>query len=1407
MNFFNPLGFLGLLSLPIIIILYTVKQKSKIKQVSSLYLWDKIRTDKSGTSFFKRLRNNPFLYLDLLAALLITLALTEAYINRTAANGSLIIVIDNSLTMQSDDVKPSRLEEAKKQAISLIDNKGADTLASVITLNDEPQIIANRQTDKPALIKAINSVKPTFGGADGEKAAALIDSLNGENTRVYILSDDKLDLGGEYESVNLREDTKNCAVTNLSMRPNQNGGVSLFAMAQNYGTEPVEKNINIFADNKIIDTFLVTIQPGARTQVLADTDFMPSEAVAELSPQDCLAVDDTRYLTIAGDSIKKVLLISKGNVFLEKALNAQPDVELYKGDEYTGASGYDCYVFDGISADKYPTDGDLMFFGVDEQKLFKTTDDEKLEEMPTATGKGGYFNDLDFSVLSSRGIESKELEPMLTADERTVMARGKINGQSVFVCGFDLHNSDLPLKMDFPILIYNILNDFDESRLSSGQFTAGKTYTLDLKADTVKAEIEDPEGKRSELKNAGFTPDRCGIYKLYENERQTAELSVNCEPVSAVRGSVTGSDEKIKVNYKLRKIFLMLALAVLIAHLVLYFMRIKPDWKILVLRAMIFLLILGSITDFSFTSKTKNSDTVFLLDASQSMEARSTQALEFVNDAVRSKPNGDYSALMLFGGNAAVDSGLATGRESYVPTAVVDTSQTNIEKAVNTAEGLFTDERGKHIVLITDGRETNGSILSLKNSGAVIDVADFSSSLEKEAQISRITLPSKISKNSDYSITLKIDSLTAQGCGAAVYKNDKVIYNQRLELEKGENRFIIRDHADEVNNVVYKCVITPDEDTYAQNNVLYKHTYIRDVPVVMVLEHGGSGENVFNLVSSFGVNAKRADIAVFMQHPEELGQNDLVIMADCSAYDMTDEFLENIEGYVKNSAGGLIVTGGANSYALGGYKDTLLEEILPVNMDMLNEEVNGDVAFFMVSDRSGSMAGGEYGKDKLTMAKEAMAGAVKNLNPNDTVAVIAFDTEGEWIVPPMEIGKNSANIIDKISKINLGGGTSILPSLQMAYDKITQSDAAYKHIILMTDGQAETSGYDHLIAQMVSKNITLSTIAVGSDADTSLLESLAKQGGGRYYYTDEFSNLPNIFSREAKLAGRDYINSDPFYPAVSADDDVLKNVGNIPRLGGYIATKNKSASKMILSTELGEPVLSRWQYGLGRTAAFTSDMENFCGDWLSADEGRTIFRNLVSSVMRSPTGLDGEISYTEDDEKGTVTIRFNDPPNELEGGSINNKSTEFVRTSIGEYKAETPKLEQGSYIVNAVFKDSEGNEKVINDGIDIGYSREFDINNQKNALLSLNAENINFITDPYSVFAEREYTVNHSLILYKWLLPPALLLLLAEVFLRRIGAVKLPEKQKKEKPKQETAEPEPENTAHMLLSNKRNRGR
>ena len=122
---------------------------------------------------------------------------------------------------------------------------------------------------------------------------------------------------------------------------------------------------------------------------------------------------------------------------------------------------------------------------------------------------------------------------------------------------------------------------------------------------------------------------------------------------------------------------------------------------------------------------------------------------------------------------------------------------------------------------------------------------------------------------------------------------------------------------------------------------------------------------------------------------------------------------------------------------------------------------------------------------------------------------------------PCDVMENKDALTNAIGSIQAEGGTSILPALKMAVDAMKEENTKQKHILLLTDGQAEQSGYDSLLAEMRQRNITLSTVAVGGSADTQLLQRLAENGNGRYYFTDEFTDLPEIFAKETILAGKE----------------------------------------------------------------------------------------------------------------------------------------------------------------------------------------------------------------------------------------------------------------------------------------------
>ena len=197
------------------------------------------------------------------------------------------------------------------------------------------------------------------------------------------------------------------------------------------------------------------------------------------------------------------------------------------------------------------------------------------------------------------------------------------------------------------------------------------------------------------------------------------------------------------------------------------------------------------------------------------------------------------------------------------------------------------------------------------------------------------------------------------------------------------------------------------------------------------------------------------------------------------------------------------------------------------------------------------------GASKLAMAREAAIEAAGLLQPQDTLGVIAFDSAFQWVVPPTKLSgpDDVKRVQNLIGTIKPGGGTSILPPLEAAYQAAAKADAPLKHVILLTDGESNDRGYEDLVARMKPDQITLSTLAIGSDADTKLLSNLAHLGGGRYYFTERSTQIPRIASKETQILTRNAVVEGKVAAIVAEPSPILRSIsGDLPALSGYVAT-------------------------------------------------------------------------------------------------------------------------------------------------------------------------------------------------------------------------------------------------------------
>ena len=256
----------------------------------------------------------------------------------------------------------------------------------------------------------------------------------------------------------------------------------------------------------------------------------------------------------------------------------------------------------------------------------------------------------------------------------------------------------------------------------------------------------------------------------------------------------------------------------------------------------------------------------------------------------------------------------------------------------------------------------------------------------------------------------------------------------------------------------------------------------------------------------------------------------------------------------------------------------------------------------------------------MEMAKAAAKATVDILASNDLVSVIAFDTQPSRYVK-MQAARNRTRIANDIARIQAGGGTEIFSALDAAFQDMTVTRARKKHVILLTDGQAPTTGIRDLVQAMIAESITVTTVGLGEEADEQLLRMIADVGGGRFHKVTDPNALPRIFTRETEMVARQAAVEEWFPVTQVAPADFLRglDISTAPLLHGYVATRMKPApAQLILQSDNAEPILARWRLGTGWSLAWTSDVKNLWAvEWLRWQGYGQFWGQLVREHMRT----------------------------------------------------------------------------------------------------------------------------------------------------------------------------------------------
>lgn len=748
--------------------------------------------------------------------------------------------------------------------------------------------------------------------------------------------------------------------------------------------------------------------------------------------------------------------------------------------------------------------------------------------------------------------------------------------------------------------------------------------------------------------------------------------------------------------------------------------------SVITLRSLVFIIVIMLLSGISFTRVSNRSTTLFVVDSSDSMLDKNEASL-FIKSALKEMGRYDEAGIVNFGENTAIEV-LPTKKPIFDEIQTkINPSFTNIEKALLMAQSLMPWDHKKRLVLITDGRENSGDVIKqvkqMRTKGYVIDVYPSYQQIDKEVQLDEIKVPESVHLNEQFKIEVTVKSNIETQAVLSMYSDRTITVQKKVVLNKGVNKFAFSDKAVNGGMSSYRVEIQADMDTLSQNNSMSSFTYVKDKPKILIIqEYEEAGRQLKKILE------KDMDVTVLNaeQIPAEMSEMlkyDAFVLSNVSAESLNSKFLENLEIVVNHQGKGLLVTGGDRSFGPGGYYKTPLEKILPVNMDVKPKEEEPNLALLLVIDKSGSMSSSDYGISKMELATEAAIRATEVLNENDMIGVIAFDDALKWVVKPQSIDDLKA-VQDAIGTIRAGGGTQILPPLEEAYNSIKELDTKLKHIILLTDGQAEKEGYESVIEGLRENGITLSTVGVGRGADHMLMKALAYGGMGRYYQTDEFSDIPSIFTKEVFLAGKKYLTNRVFSPELYSNSEILNGIDKVPQLEGYVATAPKDTANIIFVSDEGEPVLASWQYGLGRTVAWTSDAQGmWTYDWMRWENSPKFWKNIISWIVQQDLSKGYTIESKIEGQEGIITVKAdkkdefmtaNDIRGNLVGPDGDIQEIKLIPYAPGEYRGSFKGDKSGLYIADITLSGAEGSVERISSGMVIPYSKEYDLIGQSN---------------------------------------------------------------------------------------------
>jgi hypothetical protein len=360
----------------------------------------------------------------------------------------------------------------------------------------------------------------------------------------------------------------------------------------------------------------------------------------------------------------------------------------------------------------------------------------------------------------------------------------------------------------------------------------------------------------------------------------------------------------------------------------------------------------------------------------------------------------------------------------------------------------------------------------------------------------------------------------------------------------------------------------------------------------------------------------------------------------------------------------------------------------------------------------------------------------------------------------------------------VGGETNLYPAMKEAFTELQKMSDEIKHVIILSDGRTLTDDFAGLTKQMAEARITVSTVSVGQEADKELMAKIATWGKGKTYYVEDPSQVPQIFNQDVESSAGEALQEASFKLIVDRNVEAFKGIDfqAAPRLLGYVQSKARPESEVLLEAYKDRPLLARWQFGLGKSVAFTSDVKDrWAIDWLKWSGYSKFWSQLVRETMRRQNDADFDMRVERTNGFATIEVdavgkdgRFRDQLHMQVHVVAPDQSVSVVdvpQTGPGAYETRVPLKQQGAYLFRASSNGVDGTSRMLPYSYPAEY-HAYPPDTEKLRAISAETGGIFQPTGP-EIFDTRGERTYIPITVWPWLTAMALALYVMDVLLRR----------------------------------------